>query len=39
MLQILLALGAFSLASRWLAAAASAIGLPSGMVSLATALV
>jgi hypothetical protein len=38
MLQFLLALGAFVVASQWFAAAAAAIGLPSAAVSLATAL-
>jgi hypothetical protein len=38
MLTFLLALGAYAVVSRWLATAASAVGLPSAAVSLATAL-
>jgi hypothetical protein len=38
-LEFLLALGAFALVSRWLAAAAAAVGLPPALVSLATSLI
>ena len=39
MLEFLLALAAFALASRWLLACAAGLGIPSVVVSLVTALV
>jgi hypothetical protein len=39
MLELLLALGAVALASRWLAAAASALGIPSIAVATLSALI
>lgn len=38
MLEFLLALGALALVSQWLAAAAANLGIPSALISLATAL-